>query len=186
MATEGVVHDPREYRAMTEEQRRTKSHQTGGQPVLDLSVGRVNENCTPCFNRHSVNVLPGLQRPRTPKAAEPTLSVTGRIQELPFKFRFTEANRVRDLLLDDGLGDAVWYLQRIGGVQRVLTACREPVSSAVCPRPSGGRGLARRLPVPPETPQLHAFAEALPELSYQSWGWCAAPDSAAGEPRFRP
>ncbi len=129
MAAEGVTRGPRAYRAMTEEERRAQSEQTNGEPVLDFSVGRVNENSTPYIDYHSVDALLSLQHPRTEEPAELTFYITGQVQELLFKLLFTEINRVRDLLFDDRIDDALWYLRRIERTQRVLTACWEPVST---------------------------------------------------------
>ncbi|MEU2656779.1 tryptophan 2,3-dioxygenase family protein [Streptomyces sp. NPDC007325] len=114
---------------MTEEERRAQSAQTNGEPVLDFSVGRVNENSTPYIDYHSVDTLLSLQHPRTDEPAELTFYITGQIQELLFKLLFTEVNRVRDLLFADRLDDALWYLRRIERTQRVLTTCWEPVST---------------------------------------------------------
>ncbi|MFC0843811.1 tryptophan 2,3-dioxygenase [Streptomyces noboritoensis] len=129
MAAEGVVHGPRPYRAMTAQDRRDRSEQTEGEPVLDFSVGRANENSTPYIDYHSVDVLLSLQHPRTEEPAELTFYITGQIQELLFKLLFTEVNRVRDLLFDDRIDDALWYLHRIERIQRVLTVSWEPVST---------------------------------------------------------
>ncbi|MFI1223576.1 MULTISPECIES: tryptophan 2,3-dioxygenase [unclassified Streptomyces] len=114
---------------MTEEERRAQSEQTDGEPVLDFSVGRVNENSTPYIDYHSVDVLLSLQHPRTEEPAELTFYITGQVQELLFKLLFTEINRVRDLLFDDRIDDALRYLRRIERVQHVLISCWEPVST---------------------------------------------------------
>ncbi|KNB50898.1 hypothetical protein AC230_20550 [Streptomyces caatingaensis] len=96
---------------------------------MDFSVGRVNEDSTPYIDYHSVDVLLSLQHPRTEEPAELTFYITGQVQELLFKLMFTEVNRVRDLLFDDRVDDALRHLRRIERVQRVLTACWEPVST---------------------------------------------------------
>ncbi|KUJ68068.1 hypothetical protein ACZ90_22485 [Streptomyces albus subsp. albus] len=104
---------------------------------MDFSTGSVNENSTPYIDYHSVDVLLSLQHPRSDEPAELTFYITGQVQELLFKLMFTEVNRVRDLLFEDRLDKALWYLRRIERVQRVLTAAWEPVST-LTPTEFGG------------------------------------------------
>jgi tryptophan 2,3-dioxygenase len=119
----------REYRPLTEEERRRQAKRTAGEPLLDFTVGRVNEGSMPYIDYHHVDVLLGLQHPRTDEPAELSFYIIGQVQELLFKLLFTEANRIRDLLFDDRLDRALGYLRRAERVQRVLTACWEPVST---------------------------------------------------------
>ncbi|WP_411107014.1 tryptophan 2,3-dioxygenase [Streptomyces sp. cmx-4-9] len=120
---------PRPYKPMSEEDRRKQMEESNGEPVLDFSTGRVNENSTPYIDYHSVDVLLSLQHPRSDEPAEWPFYITGQIQELLFKLMFTEVNRVRDFLFEDRLDEAIWYLRRIERVQRVLTATWEPIST---------------------------------------------------------
>lgn len=120
---------PRAYQAMTEQERQARSALSDGQPVLDFSAGRVNDNSTPYIDYHSVDVLLNLQNPRTDEPAELTFYITGQVQELLFKLMYTEVNRVRDLLFEDDLDESMRFLRRIQTVQRALTTCWEPVST---------------------------------------------------------
>lgn len=129
MASERSALGPRAYQSMTERERRTQSQETHGEPVLDFSVGHVNDNSTPYIDYHSVDMLLSLQHPRTDEPAELTFYIVGQVQELLFKLMYTEVNRVRDLLFEDRLDEAVRFLRRIESIQRALTACWEPVST---------------------------------------------------------
>jgi tryptophan 2,3-dioxygenase len=117
------------YRRLTEQERRRRVAPTEGDPVLDFTTGRVTEDSTPYIDYHQVDVLLELQHPRTNEPAELSFYITGQVQELLFKLLFTEVNRVRDLLFDDRIEQALWYLRRAERVQRVLTASWEPVST---------------------------------------------------------
>ncbi|MET9764375.1 tryptophan 2,3-dioxygenase family protein [Streptomyces sp. NPDC006372] len=128
-AAESSRSQPRAYRPLTEEERRAQAEQTGGEPVLDFSYGRVDANSTPYIDYHSVDTLLSLQHPRSDEPAELCFYITGQVQELLFKLMFTEVNRVRDLLFEDKLDDALWGLRRIERIQRALTASWEPVST---------------------------------------------------------
>jgi tryptophan 2,3-dioxygenase len=119
---------PRSYTPLTEEERRRRAAITGGEPMLDLGASG-GRNSTAYIDYHSVDVLLGLQHPRSSEPAELSFYITAQIQELLFKLLFIEASRVRDLLFADNLDDALWYLRRAERVQRVLTTTWEPVST---------------------------------------------------------
>ncbi|MDX3659654.1 tryptophan 2,3-dioxygenase family protein [Streptomyces sp. ID05-26A] len=119
---------PRSYTPMTEEERRHRAESTGGEPVLDYGGGNGSDS-TAYIDYHSVDVLLGLQHPRTGEPAELSFYITGQIQELLFKLLFTEVSRIRDLLFADDVDDALRYLRRAERVQRVLTTSWEPVST---------------------------------------------------------
>ncbi|CAM5373767.1 tryptophan 2,3-dioxygenase [Streptomyces narbonensis] len=119
---------PRSYTPLTEEERRQRAENTGGEPMLDFDVANGSES-TAYIGYHHVDVLLALQHPRTSEPAELSFYITGQIQELLFKLLFTEVNRVRDLLFADDLDEALRYLQRVERVQRVLTTTWEPLST---------------------------------------------------------
>lgn len=119
---------PLSYTPLTEEERRRRAESTGGEPMLDFDVANGSES-TAYIGYHHVDVLLGLQHPRTSEPAELSFYITGQIQELLFKLLFTEVNRIRDLLFEDDLDEALRYLRRAGHVQRVLTTTWEPVST---------------------------------------------------------
>ncbi|MFF8770283.1 tryptophan 2,3-dioxygenase [Kitasatospora sp. NPDC015120] len=129
MSSDHTGSGPRAYTPLTEQDRRARAAESGGEPVLDFSIGRVNENSTPYIDYHSVDTLLSLQHPRTGEPAELTFYIVGQVQELLFKLMFTEVNRVRDLLFEDDLPEAMRFLRRVASVERTLTACWEPVST---------------------------------------------------------
>jgi tryptophan 2,3-dioxygenase len=120
---------PRDYKPLTEQERRQHAARTAGEPMLDFTVGQYSEGSMPYIDYHSVDALLDLQNPRTSEPAELSFYIIGQVQELLFKLLFTEVNRVRDLLFDDRLDEALWFLRRAERVQRVLTASWEPVST---------------------------------------------------------
>lgn len=124
-----MVQVPRAYTPLTERDRQARVARTGGEPDLDFATGAASPHSTPYVDYHSVDSLLGLQHPRTDEPAELSFYTIGQVQELLFKLLFTEANRIRDLLLDDRLDDALWYLRRMERSQRVLVASWEPVST---------------------------------------------------------
>ncbi|RBM17329.1 tryptophan 2,3-dioxygenase family protein [Streptomyces sp. PT12] len=119
---------PRSYAPLTEEERRRRAESTGGEPMLDSAAANDSES-TAYIGYHHVDVLLGLQHPRTGEPAELPFYITGQIQELLFKLLFTEVNRIRDLLLADDLDEALRHLRRVEGVQRVLTTTWESLST---------------------------------------------------------
>ncbi|WP_433179662.1 tryptophan 2,3-dioxygenase family protein [Actinoallomurus sp. CA-150999] len=100
-----------------------------GESLLGFTGDRGDEGGMPCVGYRDVEVLLGLRYPRTDQWAELSFYATGKVQELLFKLLFTEVNWVRDLLLDDVVGSALWRLRRVGHVQRMLIASWEQLSS---------------------------------------------------------
>ncbi|MFC3452595.1 tryptophan 2,3-dioxygenase [Amycolatopsis speibonae] len=129
MINEQMVHGPRAYQSLTEQERRERAARTSGEPVLDFSSGAVCATSTPYVDYHNVDTLLSLQHPRTQEPAELSFYVMGQVQELLFKLLFTEINRVRDLLFAGQVDEALWYLRRVERSQRVLLATWEPLST---------------------------------------------------------
>ncbi|WP_434449356.1 tryptophan 2,3-dioxygenase [Lentzea sp. E54] len=139
MTVERTTYEPRAYTPLTESERRARAEQTGGEPALDFSVGRTSADTTPYIDYHNVDVLLSLQHPRTREPAELTFYTVGQVQELLFKLLFTDINRVRDLLFDDLLDEALWQLRRVERTQRLLAASWDPVSAITASEFAGFR-----------------------------------------------
>ncbi|MFD2467425.1 tryptophan 2,3-dioxygenase [Amycolatopsis silviterrae] len=129
MTAKKMAQGPRAYIPLTEDERRERAEHSGGEPVFDFRSGAAGPDSTAYVDYHSVDALLSLQHPRTGEPAELAFYTVGQVQELLFKLLFTEANRVRDLLFDDRLDDALWCLRRMERTQRVLVASWEPVST---------------------------------------------------------
>ncbi|GHF58642.1 tryptophan 2,3-dioxygenase [Streptomyces mashuensis] len=90
---------------------------TGGTPLLDFA-GR----STPYIDYQSIDVLLGLQHPRSGAAPELTFYILGQVKELLFKLVYEEMVRVRGLLDQDRTADAVWSLRRSRRVIELLVS----------------------------------------------------------------
>ncbi|MEV5509957.1 tryptophan 2,3-dioxygenase [Streptomyces orinoci] len=97
--------------------RAATSQVTGGAPLLDFD-GR----STPYIDYQSITVLLGLQHPRSTEPAELTFYILGQVKELLFKLIYQEMVRVRGLLDDDDIPQAVWALRRSRRVVDLLVS----------------------------------------------------------------
>ncbi|MGI5349879.1 tryptophan 2,3-dioxygenase [Streptomyces sp. CA-250714] len=79
-----------------------------GEPLTDFA-GR----STPYIDYQSIDVLLSLQQPRSEEPAELPFYVLGQVKELLFKLLYEELVRVRSLLDEDEVRQALWVLRRV-------------------------------------------------------------------------
>lgn len=107
-------------RALTEQDRKQRAEETGGQPILDFAEGG-----NPFVNYLAVDRLLSLQNPRTKANSEPAFLIMSQVMELLFKLVHGEAAKARDLLDADDVRGALWVLRRTHRVQRTLSGTWE-------------------------------------------------------------
>ncbi|UNO44250.1 tryptophan 2,3-dioxygenase [Streptomyces sp. MST-110588] len=78
---------------------------------------------TPYIDYQSIDVLLSLQHPRSQAPSEPTFYILGQVKELLFKLVYEEMVRIRGLLEQDRVPDAVWALRRSRRVLELLVGC---------------------------------------------------------------
>ncbi|MET9297170.1 tryptophan 2,3-dioxygenase family protein [Streptomyces sp. NPDC003077] len=108
----------------SDDERARTAADTGGTPLVDFKGGS-----TPYIDYQSIDILLSLQHPRSDAPSELTFYILGQVKELLFKLVYEEMVRVRGLLDDDRVPDAVWALRRTRRVLELLVGSWDVLST---------------------------------------------------------